>query len=704
MKACERFFHASLTLCFFLHMSGLPALAVGVDELPTGGTIAAGSGEISQSGSAMIVNQYTGQMIANWDTFNIGQNASVQFNQPGSSSVALNRIFDQNPSQIFGSLNANGQIFLLNSAGIIFGPSAQVNVGGLVASSLNISDENFMSGNFSFEGAGAAQIINQGKIMIAEGGYAAFLSPVVRNDGEVIALNGSVLMAAGNKVSLDFSGDGLINYTVDQGAVDALVENNQLIKTDGGLVVMTAKALDELTSAVVNNNGVLEAKGISEQGGRIILDAGENGQTTIAGTMDVSSEESNGGKIVATGERVLTEETAQLLAKGATGGGEIYVGGGWQGSDPDIFNATDVTVSNGALLDASAADNGSGGTIVAWSDVGNFDSVTRAYGTFLSNGGVNGGDGGRIETSGHTVDINGALIAAGAVNGKAGLWLLDPTDVTIDAAAAATIATTLQTTNSTVTTNSGSGAKGDLTVSSAITKASGDTDVTLTLIADNTITVNEAISVSGGTGKLNVVLDADNTSTVGDGAGMILLNAGIATAGGSLSFGTGRTAEINEVSTLVGGDVYVGGYIAEGDNDAITLSTSGGAVNVYGEVILANPDGLTIDTTGATDGNIRFYGLLNSGNTYEGVSSADITWSEALTAAKGLTDGAGDEGDTYLATITSRLENAVAGRVVNYAESWLGGRRKTGIDSNLTWRWVTGPESLLDGEGLEFFL
>ncbi|HRZ40354.1 MAG TPA: filamentous hemagglutinin N-terminal domain-containing protein [Candidatus Omnitrophota bacterium] len=241
MKSFGRFFRAGLALCFFLHVSGLPALAVDVQELPTGGTIVSGSGDISQSGSGMTVNQYTDRMIADWNTFNIGQDAAVQFIQPSSSSVALNRIFDQNPSQIFGNLSANGQVFLLNSAGIIFGPSAQVNVGGLVASSLNISDENFLNGNFIFENAGAAgMVLNQGQILSGEGGYVALLSPVVRNEGQISSSEGSVLMAAGDKVSLDFFGDQLINYNVEEGAVDALAENKQLIKADGGLIVMTA--------------------------------------------------------------------------------------------------------------------------------------------------------------------------------------------------------------------------------------------------------------------------------------------------------------------------------------------------------------------------------------------------------------------------------------------------------------------------------
>jgi fibronectin-binding autotransporter adhesin len=694
------------------------ASALDPNALPTGGQIVAGQGSIAQKGSAMTVTQGTDRMVANWNTFNIGQNASVSFQQPGAGSVALNRIQDQNPSQIFGSLTANGRVFLLNPAGIYFSPTAQVDVGGLVASSLNLTNENFLNGNYRFEAAGGAGgITNQGTIRTANGGYVAFLSPNITNEGTISAPGGTVAMAAGGKVNLDFTGDRLVNFTVEQGVIDALIENRGLVQADGGTVILTAKAADALTQAVVNNAGVIEARGITEQGGRIVLDA-EGGQTTLSGTLDASSEGGRGGAVIATGERVLVESGAHLTASGAAGGGEVLVGGNWQGKDPTIRQATGTVVEQGALLEANATDTGNGGTVVAWSDVTNPDSVTRAYGTFEAKGGLNGGDGGRIETSGHWLDVTGAQGGASATSGKAGLWLFDPYNVTITGANAnggwgggdpdlwtpsASSSTLLNTdinaklnggTSVTVTTSGAGGDIGDISVSSAITKSSGESDVTLTLQAVNSIAVDQAISNSGGAGKLHVVLDADNNGGVGDGAGIVLLNADITTNGGNLSFGTGRTATINGVSTLVGGDVYVAG------SGARTLATNGGAVNVQGEMIVANTSGLTINSN---NGNVRFYGLLNSGDTYASVASA-LTWDNALSAAKGVTGGGSTEGDTYLATITSRLENAVAGRAVNYQPSWLGARRVTGIGTNAIWRWVAGPEGLQDsGKGLGFF-
>ena len=695
--------------------AGAPARALDPNALPTGGQVVAGQAAIAQAGNTMTVSQQTDRLIAQWNSFNIGRDASVAFQQPGVSSVALNRILDQNPSQIFGSLAANGQVFLLNPAGVFFGPTARVDVGGLVASSLHLANEDFLAGKYSFAGSSTAgAIANQGQIRTAEGGYVAFLSPRIVQEGTITAPRGTVAMAAGEKVDLDFTGDRLVHFTVTQGAIDAQIANKGLIRADDGLVMLTAKAADALTQAVVNNDGVIEAAGLHERGGRILLDA-EGGQTTVAGTLDASSAEGRGGRIVATGDRVLIASGAHLTASGATGGGEVLVGGSWQNSDPAVRQAVGTVVETGALLEANATDRGDGGTVVAWSDVTNPGSVTRAYGAFEAKGGPAGGDGGRIETSGHWLDASGAQGGASAPLGRAGEWLFDPYNVTITGATAngawgggnpdlwtpsASGSTILNTdinnklengTSVTVTTNGGGAEIGDITVGAAVTKASGNADVTLTLQAANSISVDEAISNTGGTGKLHVVLDADNDNGTRDGGGVILLSNDISTGGGNLSFGTGATLNINGVTTLVGGDVYVAGAGAR------SISTSGGSVDVKGEMIVANTNGLTISTD---NGNVRFHGLLNSGNQYTFVdktgSAGTGTWDDARTEAKNGTGGGSAVNDSYLVTITSRLENAIAVAAAGYKGSWIGAYRPN--VASLNWYWADGPEG-----GAHFF-
>lgn len=301
---------------------GAAGAAFGLDPntLPTGGRITAGSGVISSSGNRLTVNQSTQQMIANWNTFNIGAKAGVQFVQPNAQVTALNRISDQNPSQILGSLTANGRVFLLNPSGIIFGQGAQVNVGGLVASSLNMLESDFLAGRYRLSGSGGGAVLNQGSITTPAGGVVALIAPRVMNEGSISTPNGSVALAAGNQVTLDFGGDGLLNLAVTQGAVDAQVANKGLITVEGGLAVMTARAASTLTAAAVNNEGIIEAKGMSSKGGKILLDA-VGGSTTVSGVLDASSTTGGGGDITVTGDTVTVGSTAHLNASGTTGGG-----------------------------------------------------------------------------------------------------------------------------------------------------------------------------------------------------------------------------------------------------------------------------------------------------------------------------------------------------------------------------------------------
>ena len=301
------------------------AHALDANTLPTGGQIVAGQGNVSQAGNALTVNQNSPRMIANWSSFNIGQNAGVQFVQPNASSVALNRIQGQSPSQIFGSLKANGQVFLINPAGITFGSSAQVDVGGLVAASLNLSNESFLSGNYRFENTGnAGAVLNQGQLRTNNGGYIAFLAPVVSNKGSITAQEGTVALAAADKIALDFHGDRLITYTLTQGSVDALAANEGLIKADGGMVMMTAKAAHELTSAVVNNTGTIEARTLKNQAGKILLLSDmEHGETLVGGKLDASAPNGgDGGFIETSAARVMVKDDVKittLATQGKTG-------------------------------------------------------------------------------------------------------------------------------------------------------------------------------------------------------------------------------------------------------------------------------------------------------------------------------------------------------------------------------------------------
>ena len=294
----------------------LSAVALGAYAMPVGGEVTAGQGSIGQSGNAMTVNQQSPNLAINWQSFGIGAAESVSFLQPGTAAIALNRVLGGDLSQIHGRLSANGQVWLLNPNGVLFGGGAQVNVGGLVASTLNLSDADFLAGKRSFSGIGGT-VTNMGSISAANGGYVALLGGKVSNEGVIQARLGTVALGAGNQITLDFAGDKLLNLQVDQAAVDALVQNKQLIQADGGTVLLSTRAANALLETVVNNTGIIEARTIDSRNGTIKL---LGGSVRVAGTLDASApNEGDGGFIETSGAQVKVDDAARVTTTAAAG-------------------------------------------------------------------------------------------------------------------------------------------------------------------------------------------------------------------------------------------------------------------------------------------------------------------------------------------------------------------------------------------------
>ncbi|VWC84451.1 filamentous hemagglutinin [Burkholderia contaminans] len=283
-----------------LGVVSLPAFA-----LPSGENITAGKADILRDadGKSMSINQHTDKLITNWNDFNIAGNERVSFHQPGTTSIALNRVVGNNGSQIHGQLDANGKVFLVNPNGVLFGSGAQINVGGLVASTQNIADADFLAGNYRFSGNSTASIVNDGRITAADGGSVALLGARVSNNGVIQAKLGRVALGAGNAFKVNFDGSDLLSLQVESGVVDAQATNGGLLKADGGEVLMTARAADNLLNAVVNNTGTIEAKGLASHAGKITLDGGT---VKVAGKLDASAAEADApaGSVLTRGERV----------------------------------------------------------------------------------------------------------------------------------------------------------------------------------------------------------------------------------------------------------------------------------------------------------------------------------------------------------------------------------------------------------------
>ena len=294
---------------------------------PNGGNVSSCSGTIEQTGVITTVTQNNQNLIINWQSFGIGAGETVNFVQPTASAIVLNRVLGQDPSQIFGHLNANGQVFIINPNGVLFSAGSQVNVDGLVASTLNISDADFMAGQYTFSKNGSTgSVVNQCTLVSSRGGYIFLLSPEVRNEGFISATLGTALLAAGDKITLTLNNGSLLSYSIDQGSLKALAENKQLIQTDGGQVFVSARAANEFSTAVVNNTGILQARSLENRDGVIMLSGDmQVGEVNVGGTLDASAPSSRNAAsskllpLMSTSKRVFYSPLLPLMDSTALG-------------------------------------------------------------------------------------------------------------------------------------------------------------------------------------------------------------------------------------------------------------------------------------------------------------------------------------------------------------------------------------------------
>ncbi|HBJ6823689.1 TPA: filamentous hemagglutinin N-terminal domain-containing protein [Salmonella enterica subsp. enterica serovar Oranienburg] len=652
----------------------LPAMVLAAD-LPTGGQIVGGQGSISTSGNQMTIHQQTQNMATNWHSFDIGKNNTVQFVQPDSSSVALNRVTGASGSQIMGTLKANGQVFILNPNGVLFGKNARVDVGGLVASTKNISTADFMKGQYTLSGEGnpGAQVINQGSLTTSKGGYIVLAGERVSNSGTVTTPGGKTVLAAGKTVTLQLDNGGLTSVSVNGSVVNALVENRGLISASNGQVYLTAKGQDMLLNTVVNNSGTVEAKGLVSRAGEIVLDGGDSGVVSQSGQLLADSQTGQGGKITLEGQNIHLAGGSLTSATGKTGGGEVYVGGGWQGKDSRIRNASKVVMDKTATVDVSATEAGNGGTAVLWSD-----DYTNFRGTVLAKGGSQSGNGGRVETSSHRNLQASGTVDASSPSGKGGEWLLDPTDVTIvgsgadsniDATTNAGIFTPTASgarilntsivsqlnagTNVTVKTSGTDtgGQTGNITLNADIVKTAG-ADTKLTLLADNNIATADNVSIGATTGKLNLDLLAGNIT---NNASVVLgRNINISLNGGDFYAGPGNTTNNISLQYSNNGKIAAGNitmnvtrglsgyaYKVQADNDLTINGPVSGSTGwsvplsfiAGGKLTINSPEDISLVAAETTNGGGR---VVIQGD--KGVSLNTVAGNISLTAASATTN------------------------------------------------------------------
>ena len=572
----------------------MSAFSSSAHALPTNGQVVSGDVTIQQSSTVMDVNSASNKAVVNFDQFNVAKNETVNFNLPSRDSAILNRVVGNDPSQIFGHINSNGQVFLANPNGILFARGSQVDTGSLFATTMSINNNDFLQGKYQFtqdNTKSPASVVNEGDINVASGGYAVLTGAAVDNRGNINAPGGHVELAVGEQITMTVD-DGIgIHVTVDEKLKNQVttlqnaISNSGAITAGGGIIKLQSALKDNLYDKAINNTGVIKADGLTFEGGHIKLIAEgqsvyNNGELTAVSGSDAASK---GGEIEILGKTVELGANTNIDASGNAGGGTVLIGGDTHGTNAGVYNATNTFVAGGGNLKADALNSGDGGKVVVWSNENTY------YGGNLSaKGAGNNGNGGFAEVSGkeNLVFQGTADLSPGGSNGHYGDLLLDPQNITVSTgggAAYANVSTFAANAGTTQTidpstlvglaANVALQATNDITFSNALALTSASK--TLTVQAGHDITVNAAVSTNNGaismTAGNNIVL----SNTVNAGTSTVTLTAD-GTVNGVAGDGTGG---ISGTSTITGSTVTLSSSQAIGSSvSRINTSTSNLAV------------------------------------------------------------------------------------------------------------------------------
>jgi filamentous hemagglutinin family protein len=517
---------------------------------PAGSQVVAGSATFVPSSKALVVTNTPGTII-NWNTFSIARGEVTRFKQESAASAVLNRVVGTDASSILGRLSSNGRVFLINPNGILFGAGSVINTAGFVASTLNMSDQDFLAGKLRFEGGGRGVLRNAGRIRAH--GDIVLVGPAIENTGVIRSTDGNVLLAAGKALTITSPDAHGITFTVQApsdsaislASIDAgnagsmftgtlrhsgdIVAGSAHRDTAGRIVIVAQKDVSVESGATLRANG--------PRGGDVRIQSGDT--TLVSGRIEAVGSAGSGGNIQLLGNKVGVIDSASVNASGSTGGGTILIGGDYRGQNREVQNAFATFIGPSALVKADATSGGDGGRVIVWSD-----EAARVHGAISARGAA-GGKGGFVETSGHYLDVTRAPdIGAG------GAWLLDPRNiqvvstVTTNNTGAPTFTPTGD--DSTVLnsqinaqldsgvsvlldTNAGGGTQaGNILVSAAIDKTANNAAF-LTFNAQNDVTINAPITLASGAFNVTT-LNAGSTMTVNN-----VVNAGARAGTGTMN-------------------------------------------------------------------------------------------------------------------------------------------------------------------------
>jgi filamentous hemagglutinin family protein len=673
--------------------------------------VGAGSATIATpSAGRMNIIQSTDKAVINWQGFSIGSGQWVDFQQPSATSATLNRVTGNTSSNIAGKITANGQIMLLNPNGILFGPTAQVDVAGLTASTLNVTNADFMAGGQdnlnTLAGKAAATVENQGIINITDGGYAALVAPGVANSGAINARLGKVVLASGTRAALDFRGDGLVSLAVEPSkevGFSPLVSNTGSITADGGVVTLSARAGATVVNNVINTTGLIQANSANAQNGRIVLSGGNAGIVALDGTITATGSANVTGNNINAATSITTPTATFTALKDinfsgnyATGGGNLSLvtAGGkvdTQGvtTSGGTINITSAGAINTLNLDStSGALNGGAISLLATNGnitTGSIDtSSTSTSGNASDGGGISltarGSSGGSITVNG---DVNSTSSGAGVTPGTGGA---------VNISAANTL--NLNSINNIASSNTGYGnitlTGNEINLNGGANSIRGDGKEVLLQSSSLGQKVGIGASDTGATDTLD--LTTTDLAALKDGFSRIYLGR---------TFGRGAVS-IADVTFLdpvgiralgSGGTITANGAItgASGSDSSITLQADGAistqGIRTYGNGINLRSfnggittNGANLDSTNGalnggginlvagngniSTGNINSYSVAASGNTGSGGAIAlsaregNITTGDLNSYSHANTGNAGQAGAIIVLAATDRSESA----------------------------------------------
>jgi len=379
---------------------------------PKGEKIVSGKCDFHRTSEMLTIKQNSEKAIIHWDDFSIAKDEIAKFIQPSASSAVLNRVTSSMPSQIYGTLQSNGSIFLINQNGILIGPKGQIKTAGFLVSTLDVANEEFLDGkSLTFKSDSTCEIIHKGSIASSDDVF--FISRKITDEGNTYSSDGKAYLLAGEeivlikeneKTAVKISGIGSIDQ---KGKIEAISCD---LQANGG----------DIFSLAINQEGVIQANTIEEKNGQIILSA-DRGIVKVSGNLIGEK-----AAVHILGEYVQLVESANIDVSSDFQGGTILIGGDYKGENPLIKNANAVFISSDVTINANANINGDGGKVILWGE-----KLNQFYGNISAKGGKENGNGGFVEVSSHGIFEPNGKIDTSAENGKTGTLLFDPIDLNI---------------------------------------------------------------------------------------------------------------------------------------------------------------------------------------------------------------------------------------------------------------------------------